>query len=110
MSASANSTSSTENSGSPRRCSSAWPKKAKASPTSTTKPAPPPDRSECRNRGEADHAPSHLLRGRKIQSLSRLQKRFGAKATKMKREAVIVDAVRTPLGRRDGILKAWHPV
>src|SRR5712672_329076 len=28
----------------------------------------------------------------------------------MKREAVIVDAVRTPLGRRDGMLKAWHPV
>src|SRR5258707_6451002 len=28
----------------------------------------------------------------------------------MTREAVIVDAVRTPLGRRDGILKSWHPV
>jgi acetyl-CoA acyltransferase len=28
----------------------------------------------------------------------------------MKREAVIVDAVRTPLGRRDGMLKGWHPV
>ena len=28
----------------------------------------------------------------------------------MKREAVIVDAVRTPLGRRDGMLKSWHPV
>ena len=28
----------------------------------------------------------------------------------MKKEAVIVDAVRTPLGRRDGMLKAWHPV
>jgi acetyl-CoA acyltransferase len=28
----------------------------------------------------------------------------------MKREAVIIDAVRTPLGRRDGMLKAWHPV
>jgi len=28
----------------------------------------------------------------------------------MKHEAVIVDAVRTPLGRRDGMLKAWHPV
>src|SRR5713226_10224576 len=26
------------------------------------------------------------------------------------REAVIVDAVRTPLGRRDGMLKNWHPV
>lgn len=26
------------------------------------------------------------------------------------REAVIVDAVRTPLGRRDGMLKEWHPV
>ena len=26
------------------------------------------------------------------------------------REAVIVDAVRTPLGRRDGALKGWHPV
>ena len=25
------------------------------------------------------------------------------------REAVIVDAVRTPLGRRDGMLKSWHP-
>lgn len=25
-------------------------------------------------------------------------------------EAVIVDAVRTPLGRRDGMLKTWHPV
>src|SRR5262249_21350983 len=25
-------------------------------------------------------------------------------------EAVIVDAVRTPLGRRDGMLKSWHPV
>ena len=28
----------------------------------------------------------------------------------MKREAVTVDAVRTPLGKRDGMLKAWHPV
>src|SRR5579864_324638 len=28
----------------------------------------------------------------------------------MQREAVIVDAVRTPLGRRDGMLKGWHPV
>src|SRR5262252_8983085 len=27
----------------------------------------------------------------------------------MTREAVIVDAVRTPLGRRDGMLKTWHP-
>ena len=26
------------------------------------------------------------------------------------REAVIVDAVRTPVGRRDGMLKNWHPV
>ena len=26
------------------------------------------------------------------------------------REAVIVDAVRTPVGRRDGCLKSWHPV
>jgi acetyl-CoA acetyltransferase family protein len=26
------------------------------------------------------------------------------------REAVIVDAVRTPVGRRDGGLKGWHPV
>ena len=25
-------------------------------------------------------------------------------------EAVIVDAVRTPLGRRGGKLKDWHPV
>jgi acetyl-CoA acyltransferase len=25
------------------------------------------------------------------------------------KEAVIVDAVRTPLGRRDGMLKSWHP-
>ena len=28
----------------------------------------------------------------------------------MTREAVIVDAVRTPMGRRDGMLKDWHPV
>lgn len=28
----------------------------------------------------------------------------------MQREAVIVDAVRTPIGRRDGMLKGWHPV
>src|SRR5215469_16872085 len=28
----------------------------------------------------------------------------------MVREAVIIDAVRTPLGRRDGMLKSWHPV
>ncbi len=28
----------------------------------------------------------------------------------MSREAVIVDAIRTPLGRRDGMLKSWHPV
>jgi len=28
----------------------------------------------------------------------------------MAREAVIVDAVRTPLGRRDGVLSRWHPV
>jgi acetyl-CoA acetyltransferase family protein len=28
----------------------------------------------------------------------------------MKRQAVIVDAIRTPLGRRDGMLKSWHPV
>jgi len=27
----------------------------------------------------------------------------------MKRQAVIIDAVRTPLGRRDGMLKTWHP-
>jgi acetyl-CoA acyltransferase len=26
------------------------------------------------------------------------------------REAVVIDAVRTPLGRRDGTLKEWHPV
>jgi acetyl-CoA acyltransferase len=26
------------------------------------------------------------------------------------REAVIVDAIRTPVGRRDGSLKGWHPV
>jgi acetyl-CoA acyltransferase len=28
----------------------------------------------------------------------------------IKREAVIVDAIRTPLGRREGLLKDWHPV
>jgi acetyl-CoA acyltransferase len=28
----------------------------------------------------------------------------------MTREAVVVDAVRTPMGRRDGMLKDWHPV
>jgi acetyl-CoA acyltransferase len=28
----------------------------------------------------------------------------------MTKEAVIVDAVRTPLGRREGMLKGWHPV
>jgi acetyl-CoA acyltransferase len=28
----------------------------------------------------------------------------------MNKEAVIIDAVRTPLGRRDGMLKDWHPV
>jgi acetyl-CoA acetyltransferase len=28
----------------------------------------------------------------------------------MTREAVIVDALRTPLGRRDGMLRDWHPV
>jgi acetyl-CoA acyltransferase len=28
----------------------------------------------------------------------------------MVREAIIIDAVRTPLGRRDGMLKQWHPV
>jgi acetyl-CoA acetyltransferase family protein len=28
----------------------------------------------------------------------------------MQREAVIVDALRTPIGRRDGALKDWHPV
>ena len=28
----------------------------------------------------------------------------------MIREAVIVDAVRTPVGRRDGMLRDWHPV
>jgi acetyl-CoA acyltransferase len=26
------------------------------------------------------------------------------------KEAIIVDAIRTPLGRRDGMLKSWHPV
>jgi acetyl-CoA acyltransferase len=26
------------------------------------------------------------------------------------KEAVIVDAIRTPLGHRDGMLKSWHPV
>lgn len=26
------------------------------------------------------------------------------------REAVIVDAVRTPMGKRDGMLRSWHPV
>jgi acetyl-CoA acetyltransferase family protein len=28
----------------------------------------------------------------------------------MKREPVIVDAVRTPMGKRDGMLRHWHPV
>jgi acetyl-CoA acyltransferase len=28
----------------------------------------------------------------------------------MTRQAVIIDAVRTPLGRREGMLKSWHPV
>src|SRR6516225_6023090 len=28
----------------------------------------------------------------------------------MQNEAVIVDAVRTPMGKRDGMLKTWHPV
>ncbi|MGH2777109.1 MAG: acetyl-CoA C-acetyltransferase, partial [Actinomycetota bacterium] len=28
----------------------------------------------------------------------------------MAREAVIVEAVRTPLGKRDGKLSGWHPV
>jgi acetyl-CoA acyltransferase len=28
----------------------------------------------------------------------------------MNREAVIVDAVRTPMGKRDGMLRGWHPV
>ena len=28
----------------------------------------------------------------------------------MEHEAVIVDAVRTPMGKRDGMLKGWHPV
>ncbi len=28
----------------------------------------------------------------------------------MQREAVVVDAVRTPIGRRDGTLREWHPV
>lgn len=28
----------------------------------------------------------------------------------MTRQAVIIDALRTPLGRRDGMLKSWHPV
>lgn len=28
----------------------------------------------------------------------------------MSREAVIVDALRTPMGKRDGMLKGWHPV
>src|SRR5256885_16216297 len=32
------------------------------------------------------------------------------KSSLMNREAVIVDAVRTPLGKRDGMLKNWHPV
>ena len=26
------------------------------------------------------------------------------------RQAVIVDAVRTPMGKRDGMLRGWHPV
>src|SRR5947209_2009997 len=26
------------------------------------------------------------------------------------KEAVIIDAVRTPMGRREGLLKGWHPV
>jgi len=28
----------------------------------------------------------------------------------MPREAVIVDGVRTPVGRRGGLLSRWHPV
>ena len=32
------------------------------------------------------------------------------KGKRMKREAVIVEAVRTPLGKRNGKLSAWHPV
>src|SRR6266700_1760730 len=30
--------------------------------------------------------------------------------TRPQREAVIVEAVRTPIGRRNGRLKGWHPV
>jgi acetyl-CoA acetyltransferase family protein len=29
---------------------------------------------------------------------------------RMQREAVIVEAMRTPIGRRDGMLQGWHPV
>src|SRR6478609_7670170 len=108
MTASASSTSSTENSGSPRLCSNGWWKKTGALPASSKNPAQPLDRSGCkqenhwsRNGGEADHAPSHLLRGRRIQTLARLQKAGWSESDTMKREAVIVDAVRTPLGRRD---------
>src|SRR5262249_54476944 len=35
---------------------------------------------------------------------------WSADGIPMSKEAVIVDAVRTPLGRRDGMLKSWHPV
>ncbi|MCU1361180.1 MAG: Thiolase, N-terminal domain, partial [Ilumatobacteraceae bacterium] len=42
--------------------------------------------------------------------LSGLRWSTGELQTVRMRTAVIVDAVRTPLGRRNGKLQGWHPV
>src|SRR2546430_13042069 len=46
--------------------------------------------------------------GGRRQGLRRLRSK--SERRRMPRQAVIVDAVRTPLGRRDGMLKSWHPI
>src|SRR6476660_9537985 len=46
--------------------------------------------------------------GGRRQGLRRL--RSESERRRMTRQAVIIDALRTPLGRRDGMLKSWHPV
>jgi acetyl-CoA acyltransferase len=38
------------------------------------------------------------------------QSQSGLEQSDKMNEAVIIDAIRTPLGRRDGLLKTWHPV
>ena len=49
-----------------------------------------------------------MPKGRKSR-VRQTAKAVWSESDKKMREAVIIDALRTPLGRRDGMLKTWHP-